>query len=458
MKKNDTWERIITGILWLAAAVIGIRLLSIGYGVIKENVLDKKEGIWERMYLYVQEWAMECYMPGLLADNDAEAETVDGLTWIWEQVTAQIPFFLLEETKETAVVSVESSGMYEKIAGENSRYLQEKIWEENLEAGPAEENLENTGELADSSTQENKVQESENQIAEDTEDSTETAPAEAEENVATAAETTTGIPAETTAVAESVPLEKFQDYDFVISNYFTVDQTTTISSEQLNGTALVTKDLRITTPADQPQILIYHTHSQEAFADSRAGEVSDTIVGVGEYLTSILRDTYGYQVIHVTDVFDIVDGSLDRSKAYSVARERISQVLEENPSIEVVIDLHRDGVAEDRHLVTDIDGKQTAQIMFFNGLSRTTQNGEIASLPNPYIEDNLAFSLQLHLMADKYYPGLARTIYLKGYRYNLHLRPKSLLIECGAQTNTVEEERNAMEPLADILNKVLKGE
>ena len=121
-----------------------------------------------------------------------------------------------------------------------------------------------------------------------------------------------------------------------------------------------------------------------------------------------------------------------------------------------VIDLHRDGVSEDKHLVTEVNGKPTAKIMFFNGLSRTTQNGDITYLPNPYIQDNLAFSLQLALKAKEYYPDWMRTIYLRGYRYNLHLRPKALLVECGAQTNTVEEEMNAMEPLADILNKVLK--
>lgn len=72
---------------------------------------------------------------------------------------------------------------------------------------------------------------------------------------------------------------------------------------------------------------------------------------------------------------------------------------------------------------------------------------------NPYIQDNLAFSLQLARYAKEYYPDWFRTIYLRGYRYNLHLRPKALLVECGAQTNTVEEEMNAMQPLADILNK-----
>lgn len=53
----------------------------------------------------------------------------------------------------------------------------------------------------------------------------------------------------------------------------------------------------------------------------------------------------------------------------------IGQVLEENPTIQVVIDLHRDGVPEGKHLVTEINGKPTAQIMYFNGLSRTVKTG-----------------------------------------------------------------------------------
>lgn len=254
-----------------------------------------------------------------------------------------------------------------------------------------------------------------------------------------------------------IPLEKFQDFEFVMSNFYTVDKTTSMSSEQLDAPALVQMDMRMKTDNSQPQILIYHSHSQEEFIDSIPGEASTTIVGVGEYLASLLRDTYGYQVIHVTDTFDIVNGKLDRNQAYTYAQERVEAILEENPSVEVVIDLHRDGVPDDKRLVTNINGKETAKIMFFNGLSRTNQNGEISYLPNPYIKENLAFSLQMMLESKKYYPDLARTIYLRGYRYNLHLRPKTLLVECGAQTNTVQEEMNAMEPLADILNKVLTG-
>ena len=124
----------------------------------------------------------------------------------------------------------------------------------------------------------------------------------------------------------------------------------------------------------------------------------------------------------------------------------------------MAIDLHRDGVAEGTHLVTEINGKPTAKIMYFNGLSRSRTNGDIDYLYNPYIQDNLAFSLQMQLASESRYPGFVRHIYLRAYRYNLHLLPKSLLIEAGAQTNTVEEMMNAMEVLADTLCSVILGE
>ena len=135
----------------------------------------------------------------------------------------------------------------------------------------------------------------------------------------------------------------------------------------------------------------------------------------------------------------------------------MEKILEENPSIEVVIDLHRDGVAENRHLVTTINGKDTALFMFYNGLSYTNSYGQVDYLPNPYIQDNLAFSFQLEYQAAMYYPELYRGIYLAGLRYNLHLKPRALLLEAGAQTNTVQEVKNAMEPFAHILHLVLVG-
>lgn len=286
-----------------------------------------------------------------------------------------------------------------KIIKENEQFLVENLTKENQEAGPKEKNQESTGM---DSEEKSAVEEN---MQENTEESTQE---NTEEKIEENAGTENGQKGTLTAGAPvmDLPLEQFQDFNFVISNFYTIDKTTSINSEQLNAVTLLEKDLRMSAGAENPQILIYHSHSQEEFADSVPGDASTMIVGVGEYLTTLLRDTYGYNVMHVTDTFDIMGGKLDRNKAYNYAQETISRILEENPSIEVVIDLHRDGVTGAKRLVTEINGKPTAKIMFFNGLSRTNQNGELSHLPNPYIQDNLAFSLQLARYAKEYYPGL----------------------------------------------------
>lgn len=244
--------------------------------------------------------------------------------------------------------------------------------------------------------------------------------------------------------------ESLKDFETLKKEFYQIDKNTNISADQLDAQKLFSMDLTMKTKNDQPQILIYHTHSQEAFADSVPGDASTTIVGAGERLSELLRE-YGYNVIHHTGEYDVEN----RDYAYSYAGPAIEKLLEENPSIEVIIDLHRDGVAEDTRLVTEVDGVKMAQFMFFNGLSRLNMTGDIDYLENPYIEENLALSFQLQLAAREYYPGLARRIYLKGYRYNMHYRPKSILLELGAQTNTVEEIMNALQPIAHILDEVL---
>ncbi len=263
------------------------------------------------------------------------------------------------------------------------------------------------------------------------------------------------VPAQSQPVL-NLSIERLRDFDYLLSNFYIVDSSTMIGPEQLNADALLSENMKIDQNSQGPKILIFHTHSQETFADSIPGDSSTSIVGIGEYLTQLLN-AKGIETIHDTGVYDIINGKLDRSNAYENAEASVRPILEANPSIEVAIDLHRDGVAEETHLVTDIGGKQTAKIMFFNGLSRTRTNGDIEYLYNPYIQDNLAFSLQMQLACERMYPGFARHIYLRGYRYNLHLLPKSLLIEAGAQTNTVEEMRNAMEVLAVTLQNVLIG-
>ena len=251
-------------------------------------------------------------------------------------------------------------------------------------------------------------------------------------------------------------LKHSKSRSFLLKNFYITDSSTSIDNSVFNVEKLLSKDVTIK-KSEEPQILIFHTHAaSEAFIDSRKGKQSDTIVGVGSRLAYLLRSKYGYNVIHDTTEFDRINGSIDRSKAYNQAADKLEATLKKYPSIEVVIDLHRDGVGNSVQRLTTIDGKKTAQVMFFNGLSRNS-SGNIEYLYNKNLQANLAFSLQLKLKCMENYPDFARPVYLKGYRYNLHMRENSLLIELGNENNTVEEAKNAMEPLAKILDQVLTG-
>ena len=248
--------------------------------------------------------------------------------------------------------------------------------------------------------------------------------------------------------------EFYETYDALLEEFYAVDATTAADETLLNLDALLRKDLSVEKREDDaPQILIYHTHSQEGFADSVPGDASTTILGVGEFLAELLRDQYGYNVMHHMGQYDVEN----RDYAYSESLPAMEELLAENPSIEVVIDLHRDAVAEGTRLVTEIEGRPTARFMFFNGLSRLKKHGDIDYLPNENLADNLAFSFQMQVLCNEYYPGLTRKIYLKGYRYNMHLKPRYLLVEMGAQTNTYEECYNACIPLARMLDLELSG-
>ena len=122
-------------------------------------------------------------------------------------------------------------------------------------------------------------------------------------------------------IVNPIALDQLQNFDYLVNNFFVVDSNTTAEESQINLNELWNRDMRITTAPSSPQILIYHTHSQEEFADSVEGDTDTTVIGVGNYLTQILQDTYGYNVIHLTDTFDLVDGQLERSKAYNSSCE-----------------------------------------------------------------------------------------------------------------------------------------
>lgn len=407
-----------------------------------------------------------------------------GALFTGENVYRHLPLYRFLE-KKTQVHSYEDQETYEKIAGENGKYLGERAKSEQMEAKEEPHSLmteesQNPSEgekEAEALAKKNKKSEKENKSAEATpvpedipkenvtdethiqekKSESKESPEPVITNELDVHDTTETIAAVAPHPVIDLSPAKLADYDYLLGQFYIVDSNTEADAVQISAEDFLNQDFKISKDTESPQILIYHSHSQETFADSREGEEADTIVGVGDYLTQLLTENYGYKVVHLKEQFDMASGELDRSSAYDYARDYLEPYLQENPDIQVIIDLHRDGVPEDRHLVTEINGKPTAQILFYNGLSYTIEKGSLDYLPNPYIQQNLAFSFQLEYQAAQYYPEFYRGIYLAGYRYNLHLRPRSILLEAGAQTNTVQEVKNAMEPFADILNKVLQG-
>jgi len=418
-------------------------MFAVGKDRQEENTARMSTVFWMDMSYYIEQHLLQMFVP-VFSYVEAENMNVNKM-FVNSQIDQVMPLYNFIDKNEKEAARVEDHMTIEMILLAEAN--EEHGFNEGNEGFENEishlEGVENPGEtsLEDLFREENEaailIQEEDN-LAE----------AEIQQDIITQE----FIPHEKLAEINTV---EFRDFDTFVSNFYTIGTNTLIGSDQLNVDVLESKDMTISRDTEGPQILIFHTHSQEAFADSIEGDTATSIVGIGAYLAQILTEEYGYQVIHHTGEYD----KKSRNDAYSLVLPEIEQILADNPSIQIVIDLHRDGFPEEAAKpVTDIDGRPTAKIMFFNGLSRTKHTGNISYLYNQYINDNLAFSYQMQKKAAEYYPGLTRKIYLNGYRYNMHLCPKSLLIELGTQLNTVEEARNACEPLAHILHMVISGE
>lgn len=242
------------------------------------------------------------------------------------------------------------------------------------------------------------------------------------------------------------------DADYMLKKLYHINPQTGIDKKVFNVKKLLTTDVSLDKNSKEPQILIFHTHAHEWFADSRDGVKADTIVGVGDELTRILTEEYGYNVIHYTKQYDY-------NYAYNQALADLKVLLKKYPSIKVVLDVHRDGISEKTktHTAVEINDETMAKLMFFNGVCYTNE-GPLKGYKNSNLNMNLAFSLQMRLYAMETFPQLTKYNFLKSYRYNMHMMPRYSLVEVGDNNNTVAEAKAAMKPLAAILDHVLTSE
>lgn len=251
-------------------------------------------------------------------------------------------------------------------------------------------------------------------------------------------------------VKEQYHWKESSERERFLRNYYIADSSVGAVSAVIDGETLLSMDTSLGRITEEPQILIYHTHGTEGYQNSRKGEMADTVVGMGDILCEELVSK-GFSVIHDRTTYDFVNGKDNRNYAYTTARPQIEATLQKYPSIRVVLDIHRDSGAARK---TVIDGKDTAQIMLFNGLCRNA-DGPIEYLPNPYLDETLAFSLQMNLLGRERYPGLMYKLYLKNYRYNMHFRDHCMLVELGTEKNTVEEAQHAIRLFSELLAELL---
>lgn len=207
-----------------------------------------------------------------------------------------------------------------------------------------------------------------------------------------------------------------------------------------------------------PRVLIYHTHSNESFLPKaawydksyplRSADCSRNMVAVGDALCEALAKN-GVTVIHECKTHDypMFTG------AYYRSADSVSSILEKYPDIDIIIDLHRDGIVKsDGSLgapVCEVNGKTAAQFMIISCCEN-----EDFDMPN-YIE-NFKLACLLQNTAEEMYPGLSRPVLFDYRNYNQELSAGALLIEVGSHGNSLDEALYTGELLGNVIAKALE--
>lgn len=242
------------------------------------------------------------------------------------------------------------------------------------------------------------------------------------------------------------PLEKETELEFSASPILNW------SGASIDAEALIQAPLEFSL-SDEPMILIVHTHATEAYCNTDGYRTSDTtqnVVRIGQEIAERLNEN-GIHTLHDTTLID-QSGYYD---SYARAEEIIEEYLQKYPSIQMVIDVHRDSVTGSNGaqlpLTVQREGESAAQLMLVMG----TDTG---GMYHPNWRKNLSFALKLQSLCEQETSGIFRDLNLRSQRYNQHLTPNSILVEVGSAGNTLSEALTSANLLADSLIKLLTSQ
>lgn len=198
---------------------------------------------------------------------------------------------------------------------------------------------------------------------------------------------------------------------------------------------------------NKPLVGIYHTHTAESFVPTagvshRPGGQRGEIVDVGEAMAKRLEKN-GVKALQSKEIHDFPSFM----KAYGPSEVTAKKMLADNPSIQMLFDIHRDADKRENALVT-VNGVAAARVTI------VVAKGQ-PDLIQPYWQQNHAFAKLIDAKLNQHYPGLSRGIQVVDWRYNQHLHPRALLLEIGCQENSREEAIRSAEMLADVLTEIL---
>ena len=223
---------------------------------------------------------------------------------------------------------------------------------------------------------------------------------------------------------------------------------------------VLNKEPSLVLKKNEPQILIYHTHSTESYENEDLGyfikgssartlDQNKNMISVGKEIVKKLKEA-GFNVIHDQNIYDYPS----YNGAYNRSAETVKKYLEKYPSITVTLDIHRDAIEQDSGAVrvkptATINGKKAAQIMIIAGV-------DDGSMDFKNWRENMKFASALQVQMEKSYSGLTRAVMVCHRRYNMYLTNNSLLIEIGGHANTLDEALYSGQMLGDSLSQVLR--
>lgn len=234
-----------------------------------------------------------------------------------------------------------------------------------------------------------------------------------------------------------------------------------VNKTEIDIKKILGEKIDLSVSKDKPSVLIFHTHTTETYQIldrgfyetgflTRSQSSKVNMIRVGQAICQEIEKA-GYKVIHDTVIHDS-----SYNGAYAHSRKEIEKILKENPSIQVVLDIHRDAIQLNDGTkikpTAEIQGKKAAQIMIISGCQE--EGNSITNLPD--WRYNLTFAVHLQDKLEELFQGITRPLYFCPRSYNMNVSHCSLLVEVGSDANTLEEAVYTGKCIGVALSEILK--